>query len=421
MFGSIPWDIAEAPRWMLAEDIVGGLAYLGLPLVNRLGYLTASRLLCITISNLIVLGNAIFLGHDSGAELVLLALVAIPFSLFDLTETAALVFGAALAIAGLSIAHLDAVHALRNPSEGFSSASYHGYSAVVALVGLLFTLFQTSLLNARAERALREDIKERQRAERELELTRQTSVYSAKMAALGEMSGNIAHEVNNPLAAILLRAQGLRRLIDKDRLDTAAVSKAATDIETIVHRIKGIVDALRSFARDAQQDPLQPGSVRQIVRDTVELCAQRFSQHSIELSVGPIPEDLYVDCRGVQISQILLNLLGNAHDAVENRPTRWVRIGAEADERQVRIAVVDSGPGISPEVATRIMEPFFTTKEIGKGTGLGLSVSKGIAESHGGRLTYDPTPANTRFVLTLRRTRPTERDLLGSGPIKRAT
>jgi len=421
LFASIPWDLVQAPPWMLAEDIIGGVVYLVLPLLNRLGYLTASRLLCIVVSNLIVLGNAIFLGHDSGAELVLLALVVIPFSLFDLTERAPLAFGVALAIAGLAVAHTDAVNALRNTSEGFSPAGYHGYSAVVALVGLLFTVFQTSLANARAERALREDIKERQRAERELELTRQTSVYSAKMAALGEMSGNIAHEVNNPLSAILLRAQRLRRLVDKDRLDTEAVTKTATDIETIVHRIKGIVDALRSFARDAPQDPLQPGSVRQIVRDTVELCSQRFAQHSIELSVGPIPEDLYVDCRGVQISQILLNLLSNAHDAVEHRPTRWVRIGAEADEREVRIAVVDSGPGISPEVVARIMEPFFTTKEIGKGTGLGLSVSKGIAESHGGRLTYDPTPSNTRFVLTLKRTRPTERDLLGSRPIKRAT
>jgi len=99
----------------------------------------------------------------------------------------------------------------------------------------------------------------------------------------------------------------------------------------------------------------------------------------------------------------LLNLLGNAHDAVESAVQRRVRIMADGDEREVRIAVSDSGPGIPRELHVRIMEPFFTTKELGKGTGLGLSVSKGIAEAHGGRLVFDADAPETRFVLTLRR------------------
>ena len=95
--------------------------------------------------------------------------------------------------------------------------------------------------------------------------------------------------------------------------------------------------------------------------------------------VEPIADDLYVECRSVQISQVLLNLLSNAHDAVEGAALRRVRIAADADEHEVRLAVIDSGPGIPRELHARIMEPFFTTKELGKGTGLGLSVSKGIA------------------------------------------
>ncbi|HET6283919.1 MAG TPA: ATP-binding protein, partial [Polyangia bacterium] len=117
----------------------------------------------------------------------------------------------------------------------------------------------------------------------------------------------------------------------------------------------------------------------------------------------PIPEHLFVHCRSIQISQILLNLLSNAHDAVEKSAAPWVRISVDAEGAQVRIAVIDSGPGVSPALEPRIMEPFFTTKEVGKGTGLGLSVSKGIAESHGGRLSYDRSSAHTRFVLTLPR------------------
>ena len=131
---------------------------------------------------------------------------------------------------------------------------------------------------------------------------------------------------------------------------------------------------------------MRPESVAAIVGDTVELCAERFRQHTIDLVVEPIAPDLYADCRAVQISQVLLNLLSNAHDAVEAAPRRRVRITAEGDEREVRIAVSDSGPGVPRDLRARIMEPFFTTKEIGKGTGLGLSVSKGIAEAHGGRL-----------------------------------
>jgi C4-dicarboxylate-specific signal transduction histidine kinase len=170
-----------------------------------------------------------------------------------------------------------------------------------------------------------------------------------------------------------------------------------------VNRIRRIVDALRTFARDANKDPMRAEPVGQIVRETLELCAERFYQHAIALKVEPIPDDWQVTCRSVQMSQILLNLLSNAHDAVEDRPKPWVRVSTEADEEEVRIAVVDNGPGIAREHVDRIMEPFFTTKPIGKGTGLGLSVSKGIAEANGGRLVYDPNSTETRFVLVLRR------------------
>src|SRR5262249_13404424 len=145
----------------------------------------------------------------------------------------------------------------------------------------------------------------------------------------------------------------------KDRLDTQAVATAAQDIEKTVDRIRRIVDALRSFARDAENDPMRPEPVAAIVTDTVELCAQRFRQHAIELAVDPIAGDLQVECRAVQISQVLLNLLGNAHDAVESVPQRRVRISVDADAREVRIAVSDSGPGIPRELRARIMEPFF--------------------------------------------------------------
>jgi signal transduction histidine kinase len=390
MLASLPFDWVTAPRWMLAEDLVGGLAYLGLLRLNQAGYLTASRLVCILISNLFVLGNAVLLGPESGAPMIFLALVAMPFALFDLDEPRALWLGVALAIGCFVVAEADLLSGLRSLSENYSPAAYRVYSAVLTVMVLLFILLQIARANAQAERELREN--------------RAAAIHAAKMAALGEMSGNIAHEVNNPLTAIKLRAERLHRQSRVGPVDPAQVTQFAGEIEKIAARIARIVDALRAFARDVERDPLRPENVAQIVHDTVELCAERFRQHAIDLQVEEPPADLVVSCRSVQISQVLLNLLSNAHDAVEQRPGAWVRIQVRtAGAEEVRIAVSDSGPGVLPELRDRIMEPFFTTKAIGKGTGLGLSVSKGIAEAHGGRLAYEPDSGQTRFVLTLKR------------------
>jgi signal transduction histidine kinase len=406
MATGIPYDWSHAPRWTVAQDVGGAVAFLLLPVLNRTGHLLASRLLCVVVANLFVLGYAVLFGPASGGSMVLIALLALPFALFDLSDSIPLAFGVAVSMVCFALVESGVLSQLQDPAATSAAAGYYGYSAVVALAVLTFCLYMTSAANARAEQQLRRDIAERLRAERELEQTRQASIYSAKMAALGEMSGNIGHEINNPLAAILLRAQRLQRLAAKDALDVDVVRSAAGDIRATADRIRRIVDALRSFARDAEKDPMRPESIRDIVSETIELCAQRFRHHSIELLVEPIPADLYVSCRGVQISQVLLNLLGNAHDAVERAPRRWVRVTAEGDAREACIAVTDSGPGIPPELHARIMEPFFTTKELGKGTGLGLSVSKGIAEAHGGRLTYDSEAGETRFVITLPRVPP---------------
>jgi signal transduction histidine kinase len=389
MFASIPFDRVSAPRWMIGEDLLGGLAFLLVPILNRLRLHRLSRVSCLFLADLIVLGNAALLGRDSGAAMVFIAIAAVPFALFDLRERVPLISGVLLAVVSFVVAESDLLARFQSLSDNYSAPAYHIYSGAVTLTVLLVVLVQTARANARAERELRDN--------------RQTAIYSAKMAALGEMSGNIAHEVNNPLAAILLRAQRLCRMGEGDRLDHAQVLKTGRDIEKTATRIARIVDALRSFARDVEKDPMRPESLQRIVTDTVELCAERLRQHTIDLEVDPISPDLYVECRSVQISQILLNLVSNAHDAALGQPTRWVRISAEVAPAEVSIKVTDSGPGIPPELRPRIMEPFFTTKEFGKGTGLGLSVSKGIAEAHGGRLSYDPSARHTCFVLTLPR------------------
>jgi signal transduction histidine kinase len=403
---TLPLDVREGNRWMVLVDAVAVVAFLGIPLGNRLGHTRASRVVLAVMCSLLVLANAVVLGPDSGVDLLFLALVAVPFAIFDLAERWALLLGVALPVVGFIVTGLGMLDRFTQVPPHYSRIDYHAYSAAMALAILLYACYQVSRANARAERALRLDIAAREQAERALAETRQTSIAAAKMAALGEMSANVAHEVNNPLAAILLRAERLEKQAREGRLDATVAARTAREIAGTVDRIRRIVDALRSFARQGEGDPLRPELVSAIVKDTVELSAQRFRMSGIDLAVGPISPELRVDCRAPQITQILVNLLSNAHDAVERTPQPWVHISVDELGEQVQIAVTDSGCGIPSELAARIMEPFFTTKAIGRGTGLGLSVSKGIAEAHGGRLELDPLSARTRFVLTLRRTAP---------------
>lgn len=224
---------------------------------------------------------------------------------------------------------------------------------------------------------------------------------SAKLASLGEMASGIAHEINNPLAIILTSGTQLRHATQRDSLTPDVAFKIATRIETTAIRIGKIIKGLRAFAREVGGTPMERVSLRQIVEETLEFCRERFRSHEIDLEVAPIPEELSLHCRSVEISQVLLNLLNNAFDAVLGSTGKWVKLEASATGSEVRILVTDGGPGIPPALREKIFQPFFTTKEVGRGTGLGLSLSKGICESHGGSLALDDSVEATRFVVTL--------------------
>jgi len=245
------------------------------------------------------------------------------------------------------------------------------------------------------------DITERKRIEETIVEQQKMMIYASKMSALGEMASGVAHEINNPLAVIHGTAEILLEEATKGRLDLAEVRRAAEKIESTAMRIHQIVSGLRSFARDGSGDSFMTVSLRTIVDDTLSFCKERFKNHAIRLEVDSISPKLTIDCRPTQISQVLLNLLNNAHDAVESLESRWVRIGFTEQEQRVRLTITDSGKGIPAEIQDKILQPFFTTKPEGQGTGLGLSISKGIVETHSGTLSLDPNQPNTCFVVEL--------------------
>ncbi len=226
-------------------------------------------------------------------------------------------------------------------------------------------------------------------------------VSTSKMATLGEISAGVAHEINNPLAVISMVGQSLDQSLERGTLNLNQLPKQISRINACVKRITRIVAGLKDFSRDSSKDPFVPTSVKEVVSETLDICGARFTHHGVQLMIDEISPELKVECRGSQISQILLNLLNNAFDAVIEQKDPWVRVQVMDRKDGLQISVTDSGGGIHPDVAAQIMKPFFTTKAAGKGTGLGLSISSNIAREHQGSLDLDFTGANTRFLLTL--------------------
>jgi len=245
------------------------------------------------------------------------------------------------------------------------------------------------------------DLTESKRTEALLDAQQTRIVASSRFSALGEMAGGIAHEINNPLAIIHGRASQLKLWIGKGALDSEKVGSVADQIEKTAMRISKIVRGLKSFSRDSEDDPFEPSCLKEVLEETIALCCERFKNHGILLTPPAVPPGLRIDCRPTQISQVLLNLLNNSHDAVLALPEKWVRVDLEERDAEVVVTVTDSGKGVPPELREKIMQPFFTTKEVGSGTGLGLSISRGLIENHGGRLRLDAACPNTRFVVYL--------------------
>lgn len=226
-------------------------------------------------------------------------------------------------------------------------------------------------------------------------------VSASKMAALGEIAAGVAHEINNPVSSISLTSHLMSVLSKTGGLDAEAVQTNTSRIKACVQRISTIVSELKDFSRDSSADPFTSVRVSKIVEETLDLCSARLASKGIRFELGNFSPEWYIDCRASQISQVLLNLLNNAYDAVVGLDTRWIRLeGREVDDA-IEISITDSGPGVDEEVAEKMMVPFFTTKPPGMGTGLGLSISSNIVTDHGGQLRLDRTSNNTRFTVLL--------------------
>ncbi len=245
------------------------------------------------------------------------------------------------------------------------------------------------------------DLTEERKMQEELENQKAKSIQSSKMASLGEMAGGMAHEINNPLTIIRGFTSRILQNLETQSVDFKEIKRCGNKILNTTERMNKIIKGLKSFSRDGSSDDLKNERIEDIINETLEFCSERFKSHGVELTLPKNHLGTMLFCRKTEISQVLLNLLNNAFDATQGTPVRKVSIDIKKHSNHVEISVEDTGLGIPKEIREKIMQPFFTTKEVGKGTGLGLSISREIIRRHNGDFQIDPHSEKTRFIISL--------------------
>ncbi|MES2665469.1 MAG: ATP-binding protein [Pseudomonadota bacterium] len=240
---------------------------------------------------------------------------------------------------------------------------------------------------ARVNVLIEAEVAERRAAEAELRRTQADLVQAGKLAALGQMSAALSHEINQPLAAARNYADSAAILIDRG--EAARAKENVGQILSLIDRMAAIARHLRNVARKPDA-PLKDIALAAAVDEALVVAASRLEGMTV---VVALPDDLPLVRAGpVRLQQVLVNLLSNAADAVQDAADRRIELSAKVAGARVLLQVRDHGPGVAPAIADRIFDPFFTTKRVGSGLGLGLSISYNIMKDFGGDLRVANAP-----------------------------
>jgi len=244
---------------------------------------------------------------------------------------------------------------------------------------------RTRALNATNIR-LTEEIDSRIKAEEQLHQTHEELIQAEKLAALGQMSAGIVHEISQPLSAMQTFIASTKLLLNRD--DKQGAIDNLEDITSMIRRVTTIVSHLKGFAGKAKGETTAV-DVFKIIDNALLLLKPRLDLPGLILDIEKPEKPIYVTANEIKLEQIMINLIRNGLDAMQKPAAdgnHKLRIWVEVDQNRTHIFVSDTGSGIVPEDLAKLFDPFFTTKPIGEGLGLGLSVSYGIAKEFGGDL-----------------------------------
>lgn len=293
------------------------------------------------------------------------------------------------------------LHLLRRPQVAFEDRR----NAALAAAGLWLTLVFLSLflyqrwrlakMRQRSREELEQLVEERTR---ELRTAQDGLVQSAKLAALGQMSAALAHEINQPLTAQRMQLATLRLLLDHGRVDDAY--KALKPVDDMLTRMAALTGHLKTFARKSPSGLRERLDLASVVDQSLALLDTRLRDEQVS-TVLHLTRPAWVRGDAIRLEQVLINLLRNALDAMQDKSCKRLEIRLDADEHLWRLTVADNGGGITEENLPKVFDPFFTTKAVGDGLGIGLAVSFAIVHESGGRLSAANQEHGAVFTLTL--------------------
>lgn len=295
-----------------------------------------------------------------------------------------------VAFRGWRIASFTTYASVREKVNGFLALEIMGFAILLALAfwilnrktALRAALFQRESAELRALNArLQREIAERERVQENLAVAEQTLAQSSKLAALGEMSAAVSHELNQPLAAMKTYLAGARLLLNRNRPDEALSSFQR--IDDLLERMGAITKQLKSYARQSG-DTFEPVNLGDALSSALAMMEPQLRQRHVNITRTLPKEPVQVMGDRVRVEQVMINLLRNAMDATEGVDEPTIDILLAAGETAV-LTVRDNGHGI--DNFDNLFEPFYTTKQPGDGVGLGLAISSGIVNDLGGRLT----------------------------------
>ncbi len=274
-------------------------------------------------------------------------------------------------------------------------------------VSLLYTIRQAGVVQAElrqrflAEYELKKSLLEVAASKRELEEESIKTFHASRLSSLGEMAGGVAHEINNPLTII----QGMTKsLLIHDELKIDEQTKAKlTKINSATERIAKIVKGMKIIASKNDHVEHEVVKASKILELSLSLFEERFKNENV-VFICDNANDPLIKCNSLQISQIIINLLSNAMDALaksKDEPVLKLKVTENLPRKAVDIRVINTGPLIPDEISDKIFEPFYSTKSMEKGTGLGLSISQTLANGNGGSLSYEVYEGKVCFRLHL--------------------
>lgn len=287
-----------------------------------------------------------------------------------------------------------------------------GAVGLAGLAGMVLAQRRRSLRDRMAwqENARRTAEQRVAEATAELRARENDLVQAAKLAALGQMSAGLAHEINQPLAALRTFADNARVLLDRGK--TASVADNLAEIADLTDRMASITRQLKGFARRAG-GTLGPVEAGRAVRQSLALLETKLRRHRVTVALDLPAAPVWVVGEDVRLQQVLVNLFSNAADAAKDRPAPAMEIQMTANDAEMVLTVRDNGAGIADDALPRMFVPFFTTKEAGEGLGLGLSISHGIVTDFGGTITAGNHPdGGAVFTVRLKPADPPAAELL---------